>query len=115
LSSKSPSDGAESQASHLQRDSLPYQRGSELRTLDERVLSVMNVARYYTEAVQAALDEREEKTGFRKKYTRLTLDRRKRFLRTWLRNEHGLSEIEVSDLDAACNLAWSGKKSLDRP
>jgi hypothetical protein len=81
-----------------------------VRELDEHVLSVMNVARYYTEAVQAALNDREQKTGFREKYSRLTLDRRQRFLRTWLRNQHGISEIEISDLDGACNLACGDKK-----
>ena len=75
-----------------------------IEDLDAKVLGQLDVERYCVEAVKLALEDREKYSGFRAKYASLGYDRRKRFLATWLKNEHGLTDPPEGALTKASNL-----------
>lgn len=72
-----------------------------VQEVDEAVLKVFDAKRFCIEAVQSAIDEKEQDNGFSEKYFCLPLEKRKRFLRNWLINTCGFSEPD-DEVIAAC-------------
>jgi hypothetical protein len=63
-----------------------------VQELDEKILSNFDAKKFCQEAVQDAIDNKDQSTGFTAKYLGLTMEQRFRFLRNWLKNEYGFGE-----------------------
>lgn len=81
-------------------DSLTFKETASLinaahhfvQELDEIILAAFDPTQFCKEAIQDALSEKEQATGFAAKYFGLTPKQRIRFLRNWLMNEYGYAE-----------------------
>ncbi|MBR0566901.1 hypothetical protein J5J83_12325 [Azoarcus sp. L1K30] len=88
-------------------DSLTFKETASLinaahhfvQELDEKILAVIDPMKFCKEAIQDALDEKDQATGFAAKYFGLTTEQRFRFLRNWLMNEYGYAEPTETILD----------------
>jgi len=72
-----------------------------VQEIDTAVLEAFNPVAFCTEAVQDAINDKEQETGFAMKYLSLPTDKRQRFLRNWFMNSYGFSEIE-EEVIASC-------------
>lgn len=63
-----------------------------VQELDEKILATFDERKFCQEAVQDALDKKDQSTGFAAKYLGFTAVQRFRFLRTWFMNQYGFDE-----------------------
>lgn len=64
-----------------------------VQELDEKILNTFDDIKFCKEAVQDALNNKDQSTGFAAKYLGLTEERRFKFLRNWFMNEYGFGEL----------------------
>lgn len=72
-----------------------------VQELDEKILKTFDAKQFCQEAVQDAIDKRDQSTGFTAKYLGLTAEQRFRFLRNWFMNNYGFDEPD-EDILIAC-------------
>lgn len=70
-----------------------------VQELDEKILNIFDAKKFCKEAVQDALDRRDQTSGFSAKYFGLTSEQRFRFLRNWFMNEYGYAEPSAAILN----------------
>lgn len=75
-----------------------------VQEVDEAVLKVFDAKKFCIEAVQDAINDKEEDKGFSEKYFCLPLEKRKRFLRNWLINTCGFSDPNDGVITACLSL-----------
>lgn len=63
-----------------------------VQELDEKILATFDAKNFCREAVQDAVDRKDQETGFAAKYLGLNREQRFRFLRNWFMNEYGFDE-----------------------
>jgi hypothetical protein len=78
-----------------------------VQELDEKILKAFDSKKFCKEAVQDALDSRDQTTGFAAKYLGLTAEQRFRFLRNWFMNEFGFEEPDEALLNECTQVVRS--------
>lgn len=78
-----------------------------VQELDEKILAAFDPPQFCKEAVQDALDNKDQASTFAAKYLCLTPEQRFRFLRNWLMNEYGYAEPTEAILGACSQLKRS--------
>lgn len=73
-----------------------------VQEIDTAVLAVFDEMSFCKTAVQDAINDREQKTGFAAKYFSLPTEQRQRFLRNWFMNSYGIFEADEKIL-ASCS------------
>lgn len=78
-----------------------------VQELDEKILTAFDPVKFCKEAIQDALDTKDQSTGFAAKYFGLTPEQRFRFLRNWLMNEYGYADPADATLHQCSQLKRS--------
>lgn len=72
-----------------------------VQEIDTAVLKAFDPIAFCIEAVEDAINDKEQETGFAVKYLSLPNDKRKRFLRNWFMNSYGFTGMDEEVL-ASC-------------
>lgn len=72
-----------------------------VQEVDEALLKRFDAKTFCKEAIQDAINDKEQDTGFSEKYFCLPQEKRKRFLRIWLKNTYGFSD-PADEVIAGC-------------
>ncbi len=78
-----------------------------VQELDEKILKNFDAKKFCREAVQDAIDNKDQSTRFAAKYLGLTVEQRFRFLRNWLMNEYGFGEPDEEILTVCASAVRS--------
>ena len=65
-----------------------------VEAVDAAVIKQFRPIDFCVEAIQDAIDDKDQKEGFAAKYFSLTTEKRHRFLSNWLMNNYGFSEVD---------------------
>jgi hypothetical protein len=74
-----------------------------VQEVDTAILIAFDPIIFCNEAVQDAIDDKKQESGFTAKYFSLTMDARRRFIRNWLLNKYGFN-VSIDDVPNQCLL-----------
>jgi hypothetical protein len=72
--------------------------------VDAVVIHRLNFSDLCCDIVTDALADESQKNGFKNKFFALPIEKRMRFVRNWLMNNHGISDLADSDLEASLRI-----------
>ncbi|MEN6629559.1 MAG: hypothetical protein ABFC42_07940 [Sulfuricella sp.] len=73
--------------------------------VDAAIIHRLNFSDLCCDIVRDALADESQKNGFKNKFFALPIEKRLRFVRNWLMNHHGISDLADDELEASLRIA----------
>ena len=75
-----------------------------VENVDAAVINRLNFSDLCCDIVRDALSDESQRHGFKKKFFALPIEKRMRFVRNWLMNRHGISDLTDGVLEASLRI-----------